>query len=404
MLTPWISTPQHLSAMQHKIDDYRKNYFNLSGGYQLPVIEYVGRFEKIQTENDLFDFFISIPIKNQEANIIKILESLLSNIHYLHNIGLLFDDCSDNSFQVCKQFFLKNFSDYPKLLNVYFIKSESDLFESTSENILSLFCEQKYFVSLQSDIYLIDKTFFSRCIDGFANMPHLMGISGRATVSFKKSIPILGYFGYTLRVFDRNLIFNFFNKYSKKLNTYFPFQKYYGDISNFPTSIMLFSKSDFYRIFLGEAIIRGPIVWKFEIFKSLKGYNDISYYLGRDDCDLSFRGLLRGYRVGYLPTQTFSFYEDGTTRKTKTSKVIEMINGRELLAKSNPGELTKFWTEKKRQQNKTVVIYFRLIRFLITQGRFVYLNSESTSNNFSKFLRLRTPQKSVSTLSQDVTM
>ena len=404
MSNPWVSTPPYLSAMQYKIEDYRKNYFNDSSGYQLPVIKYVGRFEKIQVENDLFDFFIAIPIKNQELNIIKILESLLSNINYHHSIGLLFDDCDDNSFQACKMFFSKNFSNYPKLLTVHFIESESDLFESTSENILSLFCEQKYFVSLQSDIYLIDKTFFSRCVDGFENMPHLMGISGRATVSFKTSMTILGYFGYILKVFDKNLMLNLLNQYSKKLITYFPFQKYYGDVSRFPTNIMLYNESDFYRIFLGEAIIRGPIVWKFEIFRSLKGYNDISYYLGRDDCDLSFRGLFEGYRVGYLPTQTFSFYDDGTTRKTKTSKVIEMINDRELLTKSNPGELTKFWTEKKQQRKKFFTTYFILIRYLITQGRFVYLNSESTSNNFSKFLRLRILQKSERTLSKDVIM
>ena len=244
----------------------------------------------------------------------------------------------------------------------------------------------------------------NRASKAFALIPELFAVSGKAIVTFN----IMSKFKkYLNRIFHfHNSIFPFLPncRAVKKTGFHLPFLGYFGDLSNPPESYMHYSSGQMNKIYLGEAVIRGPIVWLSKTFRELNGFDDVGFVLGRDDCDLSFRGLLRGYRVGYLPTQTFSFYEDGTTRKTKTSKVIEMINGRELLAKSNPGELTKFWTEKKRQQNKTVVIYFRLIRFLITHGRFVYLKSESTSNNFSKFLRLRTPQKSVRTLSQDVTM
>lgn len=349
MSAKMIIHDEEILNFQDRVEKYRNEFTKRSHGQELPLVKVKGTFKKNleRTVKVSDQFFVSIPVKNQEDNIIEVLITLLANSDYPLVIGLLFDNCDDQSFQKCKAFFENSFYGHNNLNQVYFIESYGELFESTCENILLLFCKEKYFVSLQADILLDDKTFFSRSIASFNKLSNLLGISGRAVVPFRQISRIQNFFTKILRV--NNYIKKIFlpsGKY-RELGPYIRGVGYFGDISNMPTIKMNYSKRQQNKLYIGDAIIRGPIIWNSELLLNLNGFNDISYYLGRDDCDVCFRGSKLGYVVGYLPSTSYSFPIWGTTRKQRTKKVDDAIYAREMLAASNPGLLTLEWSRKR---------------------------------------------------------
>ena len=131
-------------------------------------------------------------------------------------------------------------------------------------------------------------------------------------------------------------------KHVKKLGLYLPYLGYFGDLSRPPKSHMRFSNRQLNSIYLGQAIIRGPIVWLSEVFQELNSFDDIGFPLGRDDCDMSLRGALKGYSVGYIPCTAYSIYEEGTTRKSRKSQDQIALDARLDLSKQFPGQLNKY--------------------------------------------------------------
>jgi hypothetical protein len=292
------------------------------------------------------DFFISIPIKNQESIIVNVLTTLLNNVENVITIGLIFDNCSDRSLDLCLDFFDNNFKLYPNLVAVHFITSDGELFESSAENVLFLLCNQKFYVSLQSDIYFTDKTFLNRASKAFALIPELLAVSGKAIVTFN----IMSKFKkYLNRVFHfHNSIFRFLPncRAMRKTGYFVPFLGYFGDLSKPPKSYMHYSSRQRNKIYFGEAVIRGPVVWLSKTFRELNGFDDVGFVLGRDDCDLSFRGFLNGHISGYLPSTSYSIYEQGTTRKQRSIEDRIALTARQELSHNFPGRLVNFWDNR----------------------------------------------------------
>jgi len=119
---------------------------------------------------------------------------------------------------------------------------------------------------------------------------------------------------------------------------------YFGDSSRYPDSSMQFSAKQLEKIYPGQAIIRGPLIWRTDFFEQLGGFDDLTYFLGRDDCDLCLRGWLRfGYFVAYLPCRSYSNPLNGTTRKPRAPRTIEELQKRADLANSFKGQLSSLW-------------------------------------------------------------
>lgn len=355
-----ITTGARIRYFQDKIDNYRIDFIKRSAGMNLPNVRFVGEFRKFENApaEELMQLFISIPIKNQEQIITDVIQTLLDNSGQPITIGLLFDNCTDQSFQKCKTFFETSFCFYSKLKSVYFLESDGELFESTCENILLLFCSDIYFVSLQADIYFNDKSFFSKSHLAFCKMPNLLGVSGRAVLPFRKITKSQEFFTKLIRInyYLKRMVL--FSSSWRNLGPYIPGLGYFGDISNIPITKMKYSRKQINSLYLGSAIIRGPIIWKAELLKQLNGFDDISFFLGRDDCDLCFRGSLQGYIVGYIPSSCYSYSAAGTTRKPRTKQVDDAIHRRILLAEANPGNLTKEWL-RKRKSSEIILGFIR---------------------------------------------
>ena len=327
---------------QGRIDGYLSDFQNRANGFNLPKVIYEYTLVQKNLHSDSV-FYIGIPVKNQEEIICQVLQHLIMRLSSPTEIGLLFDNCTDRSFQVASDFVRSEMIKYKNLIQVHFLRSNDELFESTSENILFELSDAKYNVSFQADILLLDDTFFKRSERAFSKIEKLLGISGRAT------IPLMPIKSITLRLSSllsvRNLLTTIFPSLFQKrtLGMFLKGISYFGDTSGYPTPVMNFSQSQVNSVYIGQSLIRGPIVWSRENFRRLGGYNDVSYFLGRDDCDIALRGLMRDFKVGYLPCRQASNPKNGTTRKPRTVSAQQCLEERSNLAKKFPGELDSFW-------------------------------------------------------------
>jgi hypothetical protein len=326
-----------------RVSKYREKFNEKSFPYVLPDVYYVGSYLSNKPDSTESTLYVAMPVKNQGKTIFSILETLLESLSSNIVMGILIDNCTDDSKEEVLRFLTTKANQFEVLQRLDLVSSNGELFEATSENILFQFCGERLFMSLQADIYFSDSSFTERATLAFEQNPRLLGISGRAVVPFmptSKPVPKI----------DARKISNLLNWvapkiWRKKYLGLFKFgAEYFGDISSHPLSSMWFSKRQLQTIYPGEAVIRGPLIWRTELYRKLQGLNDVAFFLGRDDCDLCLRGSLQLETfVGYLPCRSFSNPHSGTTRKPRTKEVLEEMNRRDCLASAIPGILNHYW-------------------------------------------------------------
>lgn len=321
--------------------------------YVLPDVEYVGSYSSNLSRVEPAKVYVAIPIKNQSEIIFSVLKSLCDSLQVEFKVGLLLDNCTDETESEIHRFISEYAEGYPHLRRIDFLKSSGELFEATCENILFEYCSEEFFMSLQADIYLNDSKFVTTAIDAFHQNPDLFGISGRARVSYSRELNVVN--SKISRVFLKTLRLLLLGKYKKVfLGPSTKKNGYFGDIAQHPNARMIFTRKQLRTLYPGEAIIRGPIMWRTDLFLKLGGLNDISYFLGRDDCDLSLRARVELNKfVAYLPAQSYSIKESGTTRKRRSQETLEEMQSRETLAQSHPGVLNYYW-----ENGGTLPFYF----------------------------------------------
>jgi hypothetical protein len=343
---------QHFSQANNHIYDeicsrYISDFRAKSGGYNLGKVTHFGEYKKDLIDKSDSLFFFSVPIKNQAPYIIEILKNLSSNCNHPFTLGLLFDNCTDSSLQLVLNYLDSNFALIEKLIQVQIFISDNELFESTCENILLQFCASRFFVSLQADIFLNDETFLTRSLKCFEKFPDLLGISARAIVSVTPKVKYLELLHKIAELAVRVLGSPFNFRTQIRLGIFFRDQKYFGDKSTFGVSQMKFSESNWKTLFIGETIIRGPIIWDSSKLKSLSGFDDVNFFLGRDDCDVSLRAKKFTWKVGYLPSTSYSIPSRGTTRKPRSYSVQKELERRNLMSVLSLIPMEVYWNLKK---------------------------------------------------------
>jgi len=73
------------------------------------------------------------------------------------------------------------------------------------------------------------------------------------------------------------------------------------------------------KVYLGETIMRGPLLIDKEKYLELGGFNTEAFFLGFDDHDFCLRANLNNYRVGYTPVGFSAPLKEGSTRKKRTA-------------------------------------------------------------------------------------
>jgi GT2 family glycosyltransferase len=253
------------------------------------------------------------------------------------------DNCTDRTEEEVFNFISERARGHKKLQRFDLLSSNGELFEATCENLLFQFCQEKYFMSLQADIHMIDDSFIDRSIKAFDQNSQLLGISGRAIVGYGLNQKMAQNLVTRVLINLPNLIApKVWRK--RRLGPASLREGYFGDSSCKPDSSMHFSAKQLQTIYPGQAIIRGPLIWRSDFFEQLGGFDDLAYFLGRDDCDLCLRGWLQfKYFVAYLPCRSYSNPLEGTMRKPRAPGAVEELQKRTDLANSVKGHLSSFW-------------------------------------------------------------
>ena len=328
---------------QLRVEGYWKSFNFKAFPYQLPKINYLGSFVPNSRNFSKSEIYVCIPIKNQGKSIFQILEALFESISCNFSVGVVLDNCTDNTEQEVLKFISERARINKKLQRFDLLSSDGELFEATCENLLFQFCQEKYFMSLQADIHMIDDSFIERSIKAFDQNSHLLGISGRAIVGYGLNKKMAQNLVTRVLINLPNLIApRVWRK--RRLGPATSREGYFGDSSRYPDSSMQFSAKQLEKIYPGQAIIRGPLIWRTDFFEQLGGLDDLAYFLGRDDCDLCLRGWLRfEYFVAYLPCRSYSNPLEGTTRKPRAPRAVEELQKRADLANSFKGQLSSLW-------------------------------------------------------------
>jgi hypothetical protein len=73
------------------------------------------------------------------------------------------------------------------------------------------------------------------------------------------------------------------------------------------------------KVFLGETVMRGPIMMRSDIYFLIGGLDVNSFFQGFDDHELMLRAWsLTGKRCAYIPVNMNSILSQGTTRKPRS--------------------------------------------------------------------------------------
>lgn len=320
-----------VESFQGTIDSYIQEFEKKSFGYRLPTVNYLG---SVSTSERPFSsvFSVSFPVKNREDDVTAVLDNLIVLLKEPTEIFICFDNCEDQSEQVVKTWLLTIKKHNNSKLAIHLLRSDKDLFESTCENIIFRLSAGKYLVSTQADIYFEDATFLSRSREAFEMYSDLFAISGRAVVNesrtgssrYRNFCNLLSQIRFTSFTGAQKIL---------HLGAYFPGLRVYGNLSARPKSRMSFTSKQLRTLFIGPTVLRGPIVWRAEIFLQLGGFRDDCFYLGRDEMDLCQRAYEElGLYVGYLPSYSYSFLWQGTSHRQRSWVAQAEMDNRGKLA------------------------------------------------------------------------
>jgi hypothetical protein len=258
--------------------NYQANFISRSGGFPFPEIQYLGTWEYNSSGIEP-TVTASMPICNQEKNIQSILYSLFSSVNIETILILVLDACTDKTENQVRNFLESEQSQNTKICEVVIYRTATDIFESSCDNFAFSLTKTPFFLTIQADNFLNDQTFLSRSIEAMKQFSDLSGVSARGVVPFDhprkkphKESRIRQALNMPSRIFPRVFKFSFLGPFNSKLG-------FFGDVSKPPQSHLIFSSKAARCVFLGESIVRGPILWRSQHLALCNGFDDVAYFL-----------------------------------------------------------------------------------------------------------------------------
>jgi GT2 family glycosyltransferase len=81
------------------------------------------------------------------------------------------------------------------------------------------------------------------------------------------------------------------------------------------------------KMWVGETVMRGPLLVHRERYMSLGGLDTLAFFLGNDDHDLAYRAFVtQGYRTAFVPVGFNSPIHQGSTRKNKSVSTMIFLS------------------------------------------------------------------------------
>jgi glycosyltransferase involved in cell wall biosynthesis len=232
-------------------------------------------------------YSIVTPVYNQEAIIVKNVQSVIANTVGNFELILILDYCFDQTEQNLLEYF-DTLRGATNLICVKIFKNASKpLFETKCDNIGFKNSSGKYCLEIQADMEMTEFGYNLQLSKPFALFDNVIAVSGR---------------------FAQNL---FSNLGVGKLGT---------DIEKSIDELNV-CKSKFYVL---DSCVRGPLLLDREKLREMNYLDEEEYFLDNSDHDLMARAYLeKNYICGYVPIDFKAPLLDGSMRNSKVSTRTE---------------------------------------------------------------------------------
>lgn len=292
---------------------------------------------------------IVIPVYNQQFKIKKNIDSILHAMSLPFELLVIDDGSTDETLYILEAIFNKVSIEYPLLGRIRLFKFLKSVFETKCDAFGFLASRANYVLEIQADMTINEKGFDARMMAALKRYEDLLMVSGRGTERIEpihlEYIQTLGAVG-TSNSFLKHIIrrvlkqFQFFlclkesntGKSLKNSSDWGSFHSkifpnidefnllgragYLGDLVESSAPILENLKN---KIWIGETVMRGPILVDKNKYFEVGGLDSEKFFLGYDDHDLCLRAWAqKNYRSGYIPIDFSSPLRDGASRKMRT--------------------------------------------------------------------------------------
>jgi glycosyltransferase involved in cell wall biosynthesis len=307
-------------------------------------------------QSTVCEISVVMPCFNQQAIIDEVLTQLVSSIESNFELIIIDDASTDETLERIKIFSSGNFEN-TKLTSLKVYSNPRSGFETYCDFFGFENANGEFLLEIQADMFIRDPGFDLRMIAALKRNQDVFALSGRGTHKISEVVSAYHKSLGTDRAYSSNLLFfaigillrrligkwrkvfsikrnSKVDKVQSESNTLqYNSRIIFPDILEFESAGRagllgdLIEKSDLSfgliprKLFLGETIMRGPLMIRAEVYREIGGLNVKSFYQGFDDHELMLQAWSSlGKRCGYIPVNVYSILSQGTTRKPKSLK------------------------------------------------------------------------------------
>lgn len=300
---------------------------------------------------------VILPVYNQAGLIQEVIRRVTSCLGSKFELIIIDDASTDSTInQILES--LEELSEITNLVGVRIFQNSFSRFETYCDNFGVNTATGRYCLEIQADMLVYDVNFDIRLIAALESNPDLALLSGRGV---EPLLPIIDHyksklgtdrietksvFKHLLLRIRSHLKFVLPDIKSKTLITPPPELSTYGEgeylhprnedfvecgqAGRNGNELNSLLKSDFPRnlIYIGETVMRGPLLFNLETFRKIGNFDSQRFFQGFDDHDFCARAMYLGYQVGYCPINFVSPLHLGSTRKRRSvsTEILILIN------------------------------------------------------------------------------
>jgi len=305
---------------------------------------------------------VVVPIHNQEKNIQKHLKSIVDGMYHPFELLLVNDASKDRTEEEIMDFISK--AKKSNITSISYYKTFWPWYETKCDDFAIRKSIGKYIIEIQSDMLVTEQKYDQKLIGALETEESLFAISARGTHNLNRiySACVSEERKESLSAALLRLYYRQFRKVIASLRTVrkASSEKHPGGCENaiekiFPndnlaeqeteagfldhliqllpyegeTYISKSIQNNLGKVWIGETIMRGPIIFEREKYLQIGGFNTKAFFLGYDDHELVLRAKQFGYKVGFSPIRFSSPLSLGSTRVEKRlgSKTWNVIHG-----------------------------------------------------------------------------
>jgi glycosyltransferase involved in cell wall biosynthesis len=317
-----------------------------------------------------------MPVFDQESIIFKHLEALFKSMTLPFEMIIINDCSTDRSDREISRFINSYDINSGTCVNVKYYKNIWPWFETRCDDFAIREANGDYILEIQADMYILEKGFDKKLFDLMQTNSEIFALSARGThklevvlcalnplrgtdssdklihlklltkifFKIKKEIQIITKKRTKYSITAKKTISEYSDEAKQISETIFPGDKSFelcgnaGFLGNLIDLLPYENEGDVNRlisenskrIWLGETVMRGPIIFEKKVYLDIGGFNTDAFYQGNDDHDLILRVSKLKKKVGFTPINFAAPLALGSYRKKRKirSKIWSKVHRR----------------------------------------------------------------------------